>query len=406
MRAAVLAIALGLVASPAAAQAVSQAGFVEGQGYWFPEVTFNDSAHYVGDALLRQEVVLRPAKWIQFVAGAELRANSHGQVEDEWRLDWDDRGLLRPRAAVRQLVAKITAGRFRLDVGKQFVRWGRADIVYPTDRFAPRDYLNVVTTELLPVIGARASLQAGSETLEAVWVPRFTPSRLPLFDQRWSPVPPGVPVTDLGSNIPGGSQFGARWRHTGSRIETAFSYFDGFNHQPDLEVRARPDLTGTEILRVFPRIRQYGGDVALPMSWLTIKAEAAFVTSPPKTSDEYLLYVVEIERQAGNWLLDGGYVGQNVTEQRVAFTFAPDRSLAKSILGRAFYSADPRRTFLIEAAVQQNGDGYYGKAEFSEGMGQHWRLTVAAVGLGGEAQNFLGQYRHNSHATVTLRFSY
>ena len=100
--------------------------------------------------------------------------------------------------------------------------------------------------------------------------------------------------------------------------------------------------------------------------------------------------MVEIERQAGNWLLDGGYVGQNVTEQRVAFTFAPDRSLAKSILGRAFYSADPRRTFLIEAAVQQNGDGYYGKAEFSEGMGQHWRLTMAAVGLGGEAQNFLG----------------
>ena len=173
MRAAVLAIALGLVASPAAGQAVSQAGFVEGQGYWFPEVTFNDSAHYVGDALLRQEVVLRPAKWIQFVAGAELRANSHGQVEDEWRLDWDDRGLLRPRAAVRQLVAKITAGRFRLDVGKQFVRWGRADIVYPTDRFAPRDYLNVVTTELLPVIGARALLQAGSETFEGAWVPRF-----------------------------------------------------------------------------------------------------------------------------------------------------------------------------------------------------------------------------------------
>ena len=56
--------------------------------------------------------------------------------------------------------------------------------------------------------------------------------------------------------------------------------------------------------------------------------------------------------------------------------------------------------------MQQNGDGYYGKAEFSEGMGQHWRLTMAAVGLGGEAQNFLGQYRHNSHGTVTLRFSY
>ena len=39
------------------------------------------------------------------------------------------------------------------------------------------------------VTGARVSVLAASETLEAVWVPRFTPSRVPLLTQRWTVVP-------------------------------------------------------------------------------------------------------------------------------------------------------------------------------------------------------------------------
>ena len=57
-----------------------------------------------------------------------------------WRLDWDDRSLLRPRFAVRRLAATVTAKGFTLDVGKQFIRWARADVLNPIDRFAPRDY--------------------------------------------------------------------------------------------------------------------------------------------------------------------------------------------------------------------------------------------------------------------------
>ena len=42
--------------------------------------------------------------------------------------------------------ATVAAGGFTLDVGKQFIRWGRADVLNPTDRFAPRDFLNVIDT--------------------------------------------------------------------------------------------------------------------------------------------------------------------------------------------------------------------------------------------------------------------
>ena len=409
MKAFVIALALTLWASASTAQTASHSGFLEGRGFAFPQEAANDTTRLVGDALFRNEVVLRPASWFSFAAGLDLRANSHDQVEDEWRLDLEDRTLLRPRAAVRRLAATISSGRVTLDVGKQFIRWGRADIIYPTDRFAPRDYLNVVDSDFLPVTAARVSLQFGSETLEGVWSPRLTPSRLPLLDQRWAAIPPeaaGLPVADAGSLIPGGSQFGVRWRHTGSRLETAVSFFDGYNHHPDIDARVRPSDGAIEILRVHPGIRMIGGDLAIPGRVFTLKAEVAFVVSPPETSDDYVLYVVEIERQIGEWLIDVGYAGEHVRESRVPRLFAPDRSMARSIIGRAVYTLDPERTLAIEGAARQNGDGFYGKIEYSQAMTDHWRLTLTGVGLAGEPDDFLGQYRRNSHGSVTLRVTF
>jgi hypothetical protein len=406
MRRALLALVVILWASSASAQSVSHTGFVDGRLFGFPQTVPNDTTRIIGDALFRNEIVLRPVDWFQFAAGLDLRANSHDQVEDQWRLDFEDRGVRRPRAAVRRLAATIAARGFTLDAGKQFIRWGRADIIYPTDRFAPRDYLNVIDSELLPVIGARASIQHGSETFEAVWVPQLTPSRLPLLDQRWSPVPAGLTVVDGGSVLPRGAQFGGRWRHTGSRLETALSFFDGYNHLPDIDVRPRPDSLTIDVERVHPTIRMYGGDIAVPTGWLTLKAEAAYVTSPPATSDEYVLYVVELERQTGEWLLDVGYAGEVVIESRVAAFFSPDRSMARSIIGRASYTVDPRRTVVIEGAVRQSGDGFYAKVQYSQAMRPHWRLTLTGVGLAGEPDDFLGQYQNNSHVSMAIRFSF
>ena len=81
--------------------------------------------------------------------------NTHDQVEDSWRVDISDRGMLRPRCRSAGSPATLTRGPFTVDVGKQFIRWGKTDIVTPTDRFAPRDFLNVIDTEFLAVTGAR-----------------------------------------------------------------------------------------------------------------------------------------------------------------------------------------------------------------------------------------------------------
>jgi hypothetical protein len=409
MRRAVIASALVLWSSSVGAQTISQRGFVDGRGFWFPQAAPNDATPAIEDVLFREEVFVKPAGWIQFAAGLDLRANSHDQVEDAWRLDFTDRGVRRPRAAIRRLTATFTAGGFTLDIGKQFIRWGRADVLNPTDRFAPRDFLNVIDTEFLPVMGVRPLLQVGKETFEAVWVPRMTPSRLPLFNQRWTVLPTelqAIPIEDSGSDVPKRSEYGVRWNHVGDRVETALSYFDGYNHLPNIESRVRPSPMAIELSRVYPALRGYGADLAIPTHWVTLKGEAEYFTSPSSTNEEYVLYVVEVERQTGEWVLVGGYAGEVVTTSHAGFSFAPDRGIARSILGRASYTVDPRRTVAIEGAVRQSGAGFYVKGEYSEAFGQHWRLTLTGVGIAGDENDFLGEFHRDSHGSVALRFSF
>ncbi|MEO7189554.1 MAG: hypothetical protein ABI051_00710 [Vicinamibacterales bacterium] len=387
---------------------VSERGFVEGRGLGFPQAAVNDSRRLVGDALVREEVFLKPTPSFRLAMGVDLRGSSHDEVEDEWRVDFDDRGALRPRIAVRRLTASITTSHVSLDLGKQFIRWGRADILSPADRFAPRDYMNVIDSEFLPVLGARSAIHVGGETVEAVWLPRMTPSRLPLLRERWTVVPAeaaGLTLVDNGAVFPGRSEQGVRWSHAG-RFEMGLSFFNGFNHLPDIDAAVAPVGGTVSLTRTYSALRTYGGEAAVPTRAFTLKGEAAYFTSPTATSEEYVLYVVEAERQTGEWLLDVGYAGEVVTRSRDRVPFAAERGVARSIIGRASYTIDPRRSLEVEGAVRQNGHGLYVKGEFSQTFGRHWRLTVAAAGIGGKADDFLGQYQRNSHGSATLRLSF
>ena len=411
-----------------AAQSITQRGFIDGSLFLFPQTAVTDSTRTIGDLLIREDVFLKPRRWVQFAGGIELRANSHGQVDNQWRLDFTDRGGTRPLASVRRLSATLTRGAFTVDVGKQFIRWGKADIINPTDRFAPRDFLNVIDTAFLAVTGARAVVQKGGDTFEVVWVPRMTPSRIPLVDQRWTVLPPDrspVPIVDGGAELPGGSETGVRWGHVGGSLEYSVSFFDGYNHLPNIdatltttinaqaaELSAQPGSAGTAVAasivvrRLYPAIRTYGADGALPTRWFTLKGEASWFTSPSPVTDEYVLYVLQLERQTGEWIIVGGYAGEVVTVRRATLDFAPDRGMTQSLVARASYTIDTNRNMAFETAVRQNGNGMYAKVEYSQARGQHWRATVMGVAITGRTGDFLGQYHRNSHVALALRYSF
>lgn len=401
-------LAVSLV--PAAAQPMfSQRGFVEARGVAFPQDAPNDPQNLIGDLLAREDLFFRPLPWVQFAGGVDLRANTYEQVEQSWRVDFRDRGTLRPAASVRRLTGTVSRGPLTIDVGKQFIRWGKADIVTPTDRFAPRDFLNVVDSEFLAVDGIRVVAQFKADSLDVVWVPFLTPSRTPLLNQRWTAVPPGaqaLTLVDAGGVLPGGSQAGVRWGHTGAGYEYSVSAYDGFNHLPNFTVAAGASPLQIEIARLYPGLRAYGGDAAVPTRWFTLKGEAEFFTSPTPATDDYVLWVVQLERQTGEWLFTGGYAGEVVTERRSRLNFAPDRGLTRAFVARASYTVDANGSWAVETAIRQDLGGVYVKAEYSRARGQHWRATAGVVVIAGDQDDFLGQYHRNSNGSMALRYSF
>jgi len=386
-------------------QAFTQRGFLETDFIGYPQTVPNDSSHAIGEALLRYEAFYKLNSDWQFAGGIDARTDTHEQVDRAWELSWDDRVTRRPSFEVRQLNATYSKKKLTVVLGKQFVRWGKADILNPTDRFAPRDYLNVVDNDFLAITAARVTYGGQSNTIDVVWAPLFTPSRIPLLNQRWSNVPAGISVLQTSPSYPGGSQLGARWNHIGAVAEYSLSFYDGFNNLPLFDF-TQTGPASVDVARYYPQMRMYGGDIAIPLKGVTVKSEAAYFTSTNKTEDEYVLYVIQLERQAGEWFFIGGYAGQAVTEHRSIFNFAPDRGLTSAFLGRAGYTIDTNRSIALETALRQNGKGAWVKLEYSQALGAHWRATAAFTLIRGGDSDFLGQYRRNSHALIALRYSF
>jgi hypothetical protein len=164
----------------------------------------------------------------------------------------------------------------------------------------------------------------------------MTPSRLPLLTQRWTVVPPeaaGFRLSDKGSIFPSGSEQGIRWSHVG-RFETALSFFNGFNHLPDINADVDTAHRVIGISRTYSDLRSYGGELSIPTQVVSLKGEASYFTSPSSTSEEYVLYVIEAERQVREWIFDGGYTGEVVTKTRPGFPFGAERGVARSLSRR------------------------------------------------------------------------
>jgi hypothetical protein len=389
------------------AQVFEQRGFLETRVTGYGQTASNDSGQAIGESLLRYEAVWRPKPWLKLTAGVDARIDSHRQFDREARLDVEDRGAQRPSLSLRRFSALINKGKVTIEAGRQFIRWGKTDILTPTDRFAPKDFLSVSNSEFLSIPAGRLTYDNGTDTIDLVLQVRFTPSRTPLLNQRWTVLPEqagGLVIVDAGARYPGGTEEGIRWNHNARGFEYALTFYQGFNHLPLFDAKL---TNAIEVTRYYPDLRQYGGATAIPLHWFTLKAEAAYYQTSNAKMDEFMLYVIQLERIVGEWTFVGGYAGEAVQrDAQNPLLFSPDRGLAKAFLGRASYNWDANTTLSFDAAVRQNGAGSLAHFEYSRAIGQHWRATAGLSWIRGDPSDFLGQYRRNSSGTVAVRYSF
>ena len=169
--------AAALLALTFVAQNFDQRGFLENQALFYPQSAPNDSSVAVDYLLFRWEASYKFAPWFTLAGSFDARTDSHRQTARDASMDLDDRSILRPAFSVRRLSARLHKSKFTAEIGRQFIRWGKTDILTPTDRFAPGDYLSsVVDSDFLGVAATRVTYESGGDTIDLVWQPWFTPA--------------------------------------------------------------------------------------------------------------------------------------------------------------------------------------------------------------------------------------
>ncbi len=434
---------LALVARPSdtfAQKAFEYGGFFEATVQIFPIRPNPSDTHALAAGQLELWGRGSIEEWLSWRASWDFRLDTHGDVERDRWFDLDHRSLHRPAGSLRELYLDAKLGPLDLQLGQQEVLWGRADGFRPTDNVTPYDYLNIATEERVPVPAVKADTYVGNTTLEAVWVPFFTPTRLPLLNQRWFPPlpesaeaplgPKGQPI-DIDLSFQDGSvtfpawalkngEVGLRWNQLVPGGEFSLSYFDGFDHiasfrstatiLPAMEPRPRALVT---LNREYHRVRVGGADFASALGPFGLRGEIAYFAQNDPTKHDRLVFIVGFDRTWGDWFAILQYTDQILTgsAQMPAGNLQgsllfPDQGYRSTILYRVARTLSSSQSVEIKGAIGARDGGFLVQPLYSMALTDAWRLKVGVTFFGGSRTSYLGQYHDNVFLNLQLRYTF
>ncbi len=374
------------------------------------------------------------SKNLSWRATYDLRLETHRDIDRSRWLDTTDRGLLQPAGSLGEFYVDLKLNGTDLRVGRQEIRWGRADGYNPTDNLIPYDYLDTSAGERMAVPALKADTFFGKTHLEAAWIPVFTPTRLPLLGQRWfPPLPssaslPAVPGSPPASvdliyrngimRLPaltfGNGQWGLRWNQVVPRAEFSLSYFDGFDDIPffravPAELRPaaepRPELI-ISLDRDFYRVRIAGADFATAIGPFGLRGEVAYYDQTDPNNQDHVLVVVGLDRSWGDWFALLEYAELGVAgDYRYPATF-PDLALRSTAMWRVERTLGLSQSVEINGAVGLRDGGVLVQPLYSRALTNRWRLKVGASLIAGSADSYLGQYAKNDSLNLQLRCTF
>src|SRR5215831_16693739 len=121
-----------------------------------------------------------------------LEADTRGEISRDDLYDDDDRAILRSASRFRDLIMGFRSGPVTVELGKQRLTWGRTSFINASDNLTPRDWTDPLDEQRLSPWSARLSIEKGRGWGDAVLVPRYAPSRLPVLGGRWFPIVPAT----------------------------------------------------------------------------------------------------------------------------------------------------------------------------------------------------------------------
>jgi len=221
-------------------------------------------------------------------------------------------------AVVREAYVNAYVGSLDLRIGQQIVVWGRADGYNPTNSMTPLNLLCFSPDEddrRESNFLIRACWNGDGVRIEALWVPVYRPSALPLAQAE---LPEGV---HLGApEYPGShvmnSAGAVKLHFERASIDGSLCYFNGYAPAPGL----RGAFSEMHTVKIFPaayRTQLIGGDFSTAIGPYGLRGEFAF-TRPSEKDDIWqsipnaqMACVLGIDRTFGNFSLILQYIGKH-----------------------------------------------------------------------------------------------
>lgn len=222
---------------------------------------------------------------------------------------------------LREAYLDMYFGQFDLRVGKQQIIYGKAEGVFITDVVSPKDLSEFLLPDFdeirMGVTAAKLSYYLGNNTMEATWIPAFTPTRMPGAGSIWKPALP-FPVepeydysTAQITPSVGNSELFLRFSSMGSKIDYELVAGTFYNDDPvyHLTRQVNPSngqLTGITARPEYHRLSMAGGSFGLPVGPVVIRSEGGyysgryFQTESPAAADatiekDYMHYMAGLD---------------------------------------------------------------------------------------------------------------
>ncbi len=218
-----------------------------------------------------------------------------------------------------------------LRVGKQQIIWGKADGVFITDIVSPKDLTEFILRDFdeirMGITALKSDYYIGNNTLELVWVPVFTPTKMPPATSIWHPKMPDFPApatfdytrSEVRHDLKNSEVFGKFSALTGLvdfEVMGAYTWED----EPTMHVikhfnlsnPQHPVLDSITIYPEYHRLKVGGGSFSTTIGPFVLRGEGAyyngkyFNTTRPDAPEsvvkkDYVHYLVGMDFSVKGW---------------------------------------------------------------------------------------------------------
>lgn len=247
------------------------------------------------------------AAFAQILVGAGLRWNdTPWSVESELRLLADsesytagsalfiDDNLKRPHIALGEAYLQYLGDRWEWRLGNQYFTDGEGEFYSLVNQINALDIIDLPTFRQLPSPALSASFFGDGGTFRGVFVPFFTPSRLPQPGDRWFPdlantfpiaLPPLVP-RELPSRDLEHAQGGLQWKSSDLLPNTDISLQVFYGIDTVGVYSYSPISPAPGLSRVFPRYTEWSGTFNTALERYSIYGELSFHDTEDRAADD------------------------------------------------------------------------------------------------------------------------